>query len=569
MQDKGKQQDKNSKSSIEKKLSEGLFGNFMPIAITVQEPKEITVQEPKEITSITVGEVIDPTKPYDVEKYGPLIDYKVPVGCEEVEKYWVTNPYVLVSIQYEQKNNDYVYKVITPDLSAFEIALLEDIHEHLIETLRYEKNEEKIDRSKLLAIKVKEYIDRFAKGLDYKTFYKILYFVNRNSLGYGRIDPLLKDPYIEDISCNGPNIPIYLYHRKYENIKTNIIFSEHELNSFVIKLAQRCGKHISVAVPYADATMSDGSRLQTTLGKEITSRGSSFTIRKFKESPLTPVDLISFGTFSSEMMAYLWLCVENNKSMMIVGGTACGKTSSLNAVSLFIPPKSKIVTIEDTRELQLYHENWIASLVRESYTEAGKDVDMYELLRQGLRQRPEYLLVGEVRGSEALTLFQAMSTGHATYSTMHAGTVQAAVNRLESEPISVPRVMLASLDLMIIQALVYIKGKRVRRVQQIAEFLELDPGTSTLNIITSYSWNPISDSFNSLKESPVLEQIRAQRGWDKNELKENLELRKEILEYMVKNNIRDYVSVSDMLKVFWFNPEKVLEILIKAEKSDK
>lgn len=180
----------------------------------------------------------------------------------------------------------------------------------------------------------------------------------------------------------------------------------------------RSGKSISVAKPYLDSTLGDGSRLQETLGREITTRGSSFTIRKFREIPITPIDLIKWGTFSLDMVAYLWLIIENNKSLILAGGTASGKTTSLNAISLFIPLKSKIVTLEDTRELQLFHENWIAGLTREAFTMGGKGtVDMYELLRQGLRQRPEFLIVGEVRGKEALTLFRAMSTGHTTYST--------------------------------------------------------------------------------------------------------------------------------------------------------
>ena len=188
-----------------------------------------------------------------------------------------------------------------------------------------------------------------------------------------------------------------------------------------------------------DAAMPDGSRIQMTLGTAVTSHGSTFTIRKFKDVPLTPIDLINWKTFSSENMAYLWLCIENNKSLIFAGGTASGKTSSLNAVSLFMPERAKIVTLEDTRELQLPHPNWIPGVTRDAFTadERGA-IDMYDLLKAALRQRPEYLLVGEVRGKEALTLFQAMSTGHTTFSTMHADSVASAIHRLENPPISVP-----------------------------------------------------------------------------------------------------------------------------------
>lgn len=508
-------------------------------------------------------------QPYDVEKYGDIVTFVGIPEYEEIERYWVNEPFSFISIQFNANTNDYIYCIVEPELTPFEKTLLDDIYERSRDLLSYKDLAEGVDRKEILAVKVKELIDKYIHNFDFKSFHKVLYYMIRNNVGFGRIDPLMRDNEIEDISCSGPDIPIYLFHRKYENIKTNIIFEEEELNSFVFLLAQRSGKSISIAKPYVDATLSDGSRLQETLGREITARGSSFTIRKFKEVPMTPVDLIKFGTFSIDMVSYLWLCIENNKSLILVGGTASGKTTSLNAISLFIPIKAKIVTLEDTRELQLFHQNWIAGLTRDSFTAGGKGaVDMYELLRQGLRQRPEYLIVGEVRGKEALTLFQAMSTGHTTYSTLHAGSVQAAINRLENEPINVPRVMITSLDILVIQGAIYKNGKRIRRVQNVVEIIDLDPETKSLNTLETFTWEPISDGYNNLRNSQVLEEIKEKRGWNKKQLEEELDRRKSVLRYMADNDITDYNSVVDIIKEFQIDQDKLMNRLGLTENVD-
>ena len=512
---------------------------------------------------------VEAIQPYDANIYGDIVSFDGIPGYKEIERYWVNEPFSFISVQFNGKTHDYIYCVVEPELTQFEKTLLDDVYERSRDLLSYKDLVEGVDRKDILTIKVKELIDKYIHNFDFKSFHKILYFMIRNNVGFGRIDSLMRDGEIEDISCSGPNTPLYLYHRKYENIKTNIIFEEAELNNFVFLLAQRSGKSISVAKPYLDATLSDGSRLQETLGREITTRGSSFTIRKFKDVPITPVDLIKFGTFSIDMVAYLWLSIENNKSFILAGGTASGKTTSLNAASLFIPIKAKIVTLEDTRELQLFHQNWIAGLTRVSFAIGGKGaVDMYELLRQGLRQRPEYLVVGEVRGKEALTLFQAMSTGHTTYSTLHAGSIQAAINRLENEPINVPRVMISSLDMLIVQGAIYKNGKRIRRVLNVVEILDLDPETKSLNTLEIFTWNPIEDGYNALRDSQVLEEIKEKRGWNKRQLESELNRRKSVLQYMLDNNITDYNSVVDIIKEFQIDQEGFLNRLGIKEKID-
>ena len=349
---------------------------------------------------------------------------------------------------------------------------------------------------------------------------------------------------------------------KYLNIQTNIFYNEEKLNAFVISLCQRSGKHISIGEPLVDATLPNGSRLQATLGKAITTRGSSFNIRKFRSDPITPIDLIEFNTSSLGMIAYFWLAMENGFSAIFAGGTASGKTSMLNAVSLFIPPLSKVVSIEDTRELMLHHDNWIAGVTRESITETGTgSVSMFDLLRSALRQRPEYILVGEVRGKEALTLFQALSTGHTTYSTMHAGDVQTVVNRLENDPINVPRVMLQALDILCIQKQVFVDGKKVRRTESLVEFMGIDPRSGEIKINELYRWDPINDEFTDYGNSDVIQRIMKKRGWKKKELQEEMNTRERILEYLHRKGMRDYVTISLVMNLYSINPDIIIDAI--------
>lgn len=497
---------------------------------------------------------------YDASTYGDLVTFDGLPGYKEVERNWINEPYAFVSILFNENTHQYLYFISEPMLTAFEKELLERIYNNLRDALMDMAIDfESMDKEAILYEEYNKILDIYGIKLKAESFYKIWYYLKRNYIGYGKIDVLMRDPGIEDISCDGVDVPVFLYHRDYLNLEVNMKFNEEELNNIVIKLAQLGGKSISSGFPIVSARLPDGSRLEATLGREISTRGSSFTIRKFREEPITPPDLIKYGTFSSDVMAYLWLAVENNKSMIFIGGTASGKTTSLNAVSLFIPPVSKIITIEDTRELTLFQQNWIAHVVREAYVgQEAASIDMFELLRAALRQRPEYIIVGEVRGAEAFTLFQAMSTGHTTYSTMHAGTVQAAVNRLLSDPINVPLMMLHSLDIMSVQIQTYIGRKRVRRMERLVEFVGIDPATGDISIKELYIWNPSLDIIEEMGGSKVLDDIMSLRGWSKDRLNEEFENRKRILEYMVEKNITNYKEVSKIVQAYSIDPEGVM-----------
>ena len=495
---------------------------------------------------------------YDFERHGSLVDAIIPDEYDPLDQYWVEKGRSLIVIAHNRRTNQKEYLLFEPTLSDFEYELLERLHEDLRDVLILSSDEIRKDRKQLLLEKMYRLLDDYGLSLEWSTMFKLQYFLIRNFIGWSRLDPLMKDSMLEDISCDGNNIPLFLYHRQYRNIKTNIAFEADVLNSLAITLAQRSGKHISTGSPMIDATLPEGSRLQLTLGTEVTTRGTSFTIRKFREEPFSPIELMEMGTFNADALVYFWLAIENNKSLIFIGGTASGKTTSLNAVSLFIPPVAKVVSIEDTREITLYHDNWIASVTREALTEGGNAINMFDLLRAAMRQRPEFILVGEVRGAEAQTLFQAMNTGHTTFSTMHAGSVDAAIHRLESEPLNVPRNMMQALNIMSVQGLIYRGTERVRRSQEIVEIAGIDPSTGNLRVNNVFVYDPVHDVFAYTGRSQVYADISEKRGWTRDQLETEISVRKSILEAMQKQDIKDYISVASLFHAYHISPRNVV-----------
>ena len=311
----------------------------------------------------------------DIEGYEPtvedILEVQVPEGYDVTQRYDVNEPYAVVSILYDEDDNEHVYHVHEPRLDGFEQRLLRrlfgDLRNVLVE--RELGEDEARDAVKEGALRL---MREYGVEPTPSSFYRILYYLRRSYVGFGKVDPLMHDERIEDISCDGYDIPVYLYHQDYQDIRTNVSFQDEELDSFVTRLAQHSGQHISVENPIVSTTLSGGSRAELTLGREVTRGGSTFTIRKFSEDPFTPVDLVRNGTFSVEEMAYLWLAIQHGKSLIFAGGTASGKTTSMNAVSMFIPPRSKVVSIEDTPEIQLSHENWIGTVTREGIDEESR-----------------------------------------------------------------------------------------------------------------------------------------------------------------------------------------------------
>jgi len=391
---------------------------------------------------------------------------------------------------------------------------------------------------------------------------KLLYFLKRDFIGYERIDGIKHDINVEDISCDGYHSPVFVYHSDYEQIISNIYHGDDELDDFVVKLAQRSGKGISKRRPQVDATLPDGSRAQLTLGKEVSDHGTNYTIRQFKDVPFTPVDLINWKTFSLEEMAYLWLAIENNKSLIFAGGTASGKTTSLNAVSLFIPSNSKIVSIEDTREVELPQRNWVASVTRPSFSDDEQgEVDEFDLLEAALRQRPEYIVMGEIRGEEGRTLFQVMSTGHTTLTTFHADSVGEVLKRFTTEPINVSKTMFSALDLVSIQTQTRVGGRKVRRNKNLTEINFYDAENDEINVQDVYQWQAETDEFLRMSNSNTLEEIRFDRGWTRATLEDELFKRQVVLAYLIENGLKTYTQVAATVQAFINDEDTILALM--------
>ena len=496
----------------------------------------------------------------------PIPDIADP-NIEEIETYPIVEPFSYARIIFNSANSEFVYEVIEPPMSEKEDEILQLIKDSLQRTLEYELDKlQKKDKHEYLKKSVGSFIKSREMRLEPATSEKIYYYVNRDFVGYGPIDALMNDRFIEDVSCDGTAVPLFVYHQKYESIKTDVIFEdEDDLNSFVIYLGQRCAKQVSVAMPILDGTTFEGHRVQATYAREVTTRGSSFTIRRFKEKPFTPVELVKYGTASLNMVAYCWMLVEHGHSMIIAGGTASGKTATLNALALFIKPGAKIVTMEDTREINLPHENWIPGATRTGVGEkdrsgkAAGEIDMYELVRAALRQRPNYIIVGEVRGKEASTMFQAMATGHTTYSTMHADSIKSMVNRLENPPISIPRILLTALNFVIIQKHVRVGDSVVRRLTKIVELVGFEPETNELITNTVYEWDQRTDDFIYKGHSFILDQLMEMKNMTHEEMDSEIRRRVDIIKYVVEKDITDYRDISAIIVGYYKEPDETIQ----------
>ncbi len=493
-------------------------------------------------------------------------------NVEEVEMISVSEPFTYVRITYNNATAEYIYEVIEPELNEDELELLEVLKDSLIVSLNHSEFKKPEDRGEVLLSGAERVLKEFDVELNEKSKDRILYYLRRDFIGYGVMDVMMIDPNVEDISCDGVDVPFFIYHRKYGSIKSNIRFDkEMELDAYVVWIAQKSGKHISVAEPMLDATIPNGSRLNATLSKHVTKHGSSITVRRFKESPFTPIDLVKFKTLSTEMMAYLWISVEFGSSMLVCGGTASGKTTTLNAILLLIPPQMKIVSIEDTRELNLPHENWIPSLTREGFggkSTSGGTINMFDLLTAALRQRPQYMMVGEVRGQEAYVVFQAMATGHTSYSTFHAEDVQSMVHRLESEPINLPRALLTALDIVLLQAQVKVGTALTRRIKSLTEIVGMDPDTGEVVTNSVYTWNPADDTFAYSGHSYVYEKVRTARNWSTREMEREVKRRMDILEYMRMSGVQNYRQVANIVSSYYKDPKALVDD-IRAKMADK
>lgn len=483
--------------------------------------------------------------------------------------YSIIEPFAYVNIKWDDSQKMLIYKVIEPELSEEERKILEKISKTLIEMVEVGFGEIK-DENKAIEY-VKQHVDKIIKNLGIKvsssSYLKIMYYIYRNFIGYNEIHAILNDPYIEDISCDGINVPVYVIHRKYGSLKTNVVFTDAEnLRKFIVKLAERCGRYVSYAEPILDATLPDGSRVAATIASDVATRGGTFTIRKFTEKPFSPIDQIELKTVNEEIMAYIWYLLEHRASLLVVGGTATGKTSFLNSICMFIKPEAKIVSIEDTRELRLTHEHWVPGLARPGFGiplpsgERYGSVSLFDLLKEAFRQNPDYVIVGEVRGQEAYVLFQGIASGHASLSTFHAGSAADVVKRLIAPPIELPPVLLEGLDAIIVMTFAKEKGGSARRVKEIEEVVGVDD-KGNVKTICVYRWDPATDTFEKVNESVRLRKIASYLGMGYEDVLKDIERKKKFLAWLHTQGIRDYLEVTRYINEYYKNPEKFKEIV--------
>ena len=526
--------------------------------------REITKEPVKKPLGVSVTEPIGPVRIKEPEvdlTEVNLVYTLIPSGSDI--------PFAAANIKWSKRDSSLMYYVIEPVLSAVEMDLLDKIKTTLIEKLDIDFTTLRKDEARsFLKQKFEETVNIMALNLPEAKRQQILYYIERDFVGLGKIEPLMKDPNIEDISCDGVGIPIFIYHRNplIASVKTNVFFNTaEELDIFVNKLSQRCGKNISIAQPLIGGTLPDGSRIQVTLGTDIARKGSNFSIRKFTERPLTPVHLLKFKTMDPKIMAFLWLAVEYGRSILITGGVATGKTTLLNALSLFIKPELKIVSIEDTAELLLPHPHWVPSVARLPIAEIeGKklgEVDLFDLLRESLRQRPDYLIVGEVRGREAYVLFQQIATGHSSMSTIHADSIERLVDRITTPPISLPANLIEALDLIVFIVRIKYGQTYVRRINNIYEVLGFDREKNFPIVNEIFKWKASNDTFEAVNPSIVLKKISQQYGITEQILQKEISNRIKVLNWLEDNNIDDYLDVSKVIKIYYSNPEDVLNTI--------
>ncbi|NOZ57965.1 MAG: CpaF family protein [Euryarchaeota archaeon] len=463
--------------------------------------------------------------------------------------------------------NRYFYRIELPTLTPREMKFLKRVKDAAIKEAKVELRgltKEQVKQRMLFA--VLEIMDRLRGELELppEKREKLAELIVNDMVGYGLLEPLLEDDEIEEIMVIGPKRPVYVFHRKYGMLETNVVFQDpQEIVNIIQRIASSVGRRIDASSPLLDARLPDGSRVNATLSPPALD-GPTLTIRKFKKDPLTVVDLIRFNTMSSEVAAFLWLMVDgfgiSPKNILIAGGTGSGKTTTLNALAVFIRERERVITIEDTAELQLPIKHLVRFEVRPPSIEGRGEIDMNTLLKNTLRMRPDRIIIGEVRGEEAKTLFTAMNTGHnGTLATLHANSARECITRLTNEPMNVPLIMIPALDLIVMQARFTREGKgSVRRITEVTEVDGLREGTVALSKL--YEYDPLDDTIKDTgTPSELKQELARQAGVSVEEVNRELERRRLVLDYLVTNNIREIYEVRRWVESYYSQPDTTLK----------
>ncbi len=470
-------------------------------------------------------------------------------------------------------NNDIIpqYDVVRQDYSPEEKIILGEIRENLVDLAissgeNFQPNEDKLlnDIKNFLFMRLSGENNDFQVSIEHLNILsqKIL----RDMIGYGKIDSLIQDDDLEEIMINGIDKPIFVYHRQHGMMKTNVEFNdERELMDLIDSIARQINRRIDQESPILDGRLIDGSRINATI-PPVSADGPSLTIRKFKKDPFTIIDLINSKTISIELAAFLWLCFDGlgvkSANAIISGGTSSGKTTTLNALCSFINPKERIITIEDTLELQIPHEHVIRMETRPANVENKGELTMNDLVKNSLRQRPDRIIVGEVRADEAITLFTALNTGHSGFGTLHSNDARETITRLTNAPMSVPEIMIQAIDFIIMQNRIYTpSGVSYRRISEVAEVVGIEEGVVQLNKI--FQWNPETDKIDNISiTSKTLSQIASLSGKSLNEIHREIENRKIVLRHMVDYDIHSVEDVKSVFDLYYTDSEKVLNRIL-------
>ena len=503
--------------------------------ITIKEPRFIVLPRPKDKTKVDI-------------------------------RYPLLEPFAYAHIKWDTSQKTLFYSVEEPTLQPDEEKKLKEIESLLTELIDVKITTlNSLKAVDYLHKKVRTVLEESDIKVGHKSFVKIMYFILRDFMGLNEIEPLMHDPYLEDLGCPGLDSSIYLVHRVFGPMETNIIYKDFEyLNNFVIKLSERCGRYISYAKPLLGGTLPDGSRVQASLAKDVTTKGPTFSIRKFRKNPYSPIDMLNLKTCSPALMAYLWYAVEHYASMLVCGGVATGKTTFLNSMTMFVPPEDKIVSIEDVREINLPHENWIPSTARVGFgvPEVGGtrygEVTLFDLLKESFRMKPNYTIVGEVRGNEAYVMFQGIASGNPSMGTIHAGSVEDVIKRLGTPPIELSPSLIEALDIIVVMVNAKEKGKSARRVKEIAEIQSVDASTGKALTIKSFAWIPSADDFkDNMANSQLLRRISFETGLPYPKIMEDIQDRKAVLEWMQRHNVVQFDEVCKLIN-FYYKDKKTL-----------
>jgi len=381
----------------------------------------------------------------------------------------------------------------------------------------------------------------------------VRYLLVRDKVGMGILQPLILDTNIEDISCSGLG-PIFVEHKVFKALKSAIIFDQMpDLDAFLRRTSERINKPVTYRRPIVDATLPDGSRVNIVFGDEVSKRGSNFTIRKFASTPLSVLDIADGNGLNYRMAAYFSVVIEEGMNLFVSGETASGKTTLLNAITGFLAADAKVVTIEDTPELQIPHPNWIREVVRGTSEDAA-GVSMFDLLRSALRQRPNAILVGEIRGEEGNIAFQAMQTGHMVMATFHAASVEKLIQRITGSPINVPKTYMDNLNVVVIISAVKLNsGRSARRILSVNELFGYDSTSDSFAFAEVFHWDPVTDTFEypGYMNSYLLEnKIAVRRGIPPNQRRvmyAEVERRAKVLEKLHQSGVKDFYELYQVL----------------------